>query len=579
MLSPRTVAGVATLAFLVPAPMVLSLPDPAAATTPTVGCGTRLFSHVVRAKDAQHAYPEKFKAAARKTGISIARFEHAAQDDSFWLDPCGQGFYVEKAVVNPVKPTGDPFADPAGASAGTASATGSATALRPLRDTFLLESNPGASKTIYLDFKGGEVANTAWNANYTGGQTMVVEPYAPSFGDLELTEVQKAWQVVAEDFAPFDVNVTTKDPGLDAIDRSSPEDNVYGARIMVTSGGPVYDRCMPCGGYAFINVFNNSAPNHMMYQPAFVFTNGVGTSGRNVGEAASHEAGHNFGLNHDAVSGNAYYYGESPWAPIMGAGYSQPVSQWSAGEYPGATNSEDDLSIISGGAALRADDHGDTAANATALSLKVTTPGIITTRNDIDAFTFTAAGYTTVTVTPAQGLPDLDIQVTIVDSSGNTVATQNPVVQGMSGSFASNLDATWAGTLPDAPAAYTVLVEGVGNGDPAVAGQYSDYGSLGNYQITVDVAKPMSWKTARALPFAKKGQFYSKTIRVRGGIGPYKWSLQGSLPRGLTLTKAHGSNYRTLKGIPKVRGTYTFQLKVTDGTNKTIKRTFTITIK
>ena len=33
----------------------------------------------------------------------------------------------------------------------------------PLEETFLLHSNPGSQRTIYLDFDGGTVSGTAWN--------------------------------------------------------------------------------------------------------------------------------------------------------------------------------------------------------------------------------------------------------------------------------------------------------------------------------------------------------------------------------------------------------------------------------
>jgi hypothetical protein len=37
----------------------------------------------------------------------------------------------------------------------------------------------------------------------------------------------------------------------------------------------------------------------------------------------------------------------------------------------------------------------------------------------------------------------------------------------------------------DAPAAYTVLVDGTGFEDPSIAGRYDDYGSLGAYEVVL----------------------------------------------------------------------------------------------
>ena len=37
---------------------------------------------------------------------------------------------------------------------------------------------------------------------------------AATFNDAEREAIQTIWQRVAEDYAPFDVDVTTQDPGL-----------------------------------------------------------------------------------------------------------------------------------------------------------------------------------------------------------------------------------------------------------------------------------------------------------------------------------------------------------------------------
>ena len=106
-------------------------------------------------------------------------------------------------------------------------------------------------------------------------------------------------------------------------------------------------------------MYDNTS-QHSYYQPALVFTKGVGTGAKNIAEAASHEAGHNVGLSHDGTASVGYYAGHGAWAPIMGVGYSKAISQWSKGEYSGANNKEDDFAVIGqNGLALRADDHGN----------------------------------------------------------------------------------------------------------------------------------------------------------------------------------------------------------------------------
>ncbi len=47
-----------------------------------------------------------------------------------------------------------------------------------------------------------------------------------NFSVAELIEIQRLFQNVAEDFLPFDVNVTTKDPGLAALTKSNSNDHV-----------------------------------------------------------------------------------------------------------------------------------------------------------------------------------------------------------------------------------------------------------------------------------------------------------------------------------------------------------------
>ena len=42
-----------------------------------------------------------------------------------------------------------------------------------LADTFLLHSNAGASKTIFLDFDGHTTTDTVWNSVYNGGDPIV----------------------------------------------------------------------------------------------------------------------------------------------------------------------------------------------------------------------------------------------------------------------------------------------------------------------------------------------------------------------------------------------------------------------
>ncbi|HSX67270.1 putative Ig domain-containing protein [Nocardioides sp.] len=527
------------------------------------GCAEKVLDRAQPAAAVARRDAAALRKAAAANRLTVAQLTREAKDSHLWLDSCGMRFMVEEK-----------------APAAAAAALPTATAPRPLAETFDLASKPGSNRTIYLDFTGDTVTGTAWNQKY--GAEIVATPYSidatvdTNFSDAELTQIQRVWQTVAEDYAPFDVNVTTHDPGAAAIDRTDAADQVFGTRALITKGGPVYDSC-GCGGVAYINVFSTTGNNHGYYQPAWVFTNGVGTDGKSVGEATSHEVGHNFGLSHDGTSTQGYYGGAAPWAPIMGVGYYQPVTQWSKGEYSGANQQQDDLAIIANGAPLRADDHGGTTATATALASGTPVNGVITSRDDVDAFTVTGSGSTTISVTPTDGVPNLDVKLTVRDAAGAVVATVDPAVARVSTGQASGLDATWTGNLPAGGATYTVEVDGIGSGDPLVAGLYSDYASLGNYQIaaTTSATPPPAntvTVTAPGTQAATVGTPTSLQLRATDSAAgeTLTWSATG-LPAGLTVNAATG----LVSGTPTTAGSVATTVTAKDSTGASGSATFT----
>ena len=385
-------------------------------------------------------------------------------DRTAWLDKTGRLYYIDD------KP------EPTGEQAEQNTTTPSAAPF-PLGETFNLHSKPGAKRVIYLDFDGHITTGTAWNAS-SGVDPIVSPTYSrdndhSTFNTSELEDIQNMWRQVSEDYAPFDVNVTTQDPGANAIIRSNLSDEYYGTRVVITDDN--FDNC-GCGGFAYVGVFSDTGS---FYKPAFVFN----TSLVGAGEAISHEAGHNLGLSHD---GPSYYegHGSGPtgWAPIMGVGYYQQLVQWSKGEYAGASQKQDDILVMqNNGLPIRSDDHQSSTSNATSMTAQEAAPntllsssGIISTRSDVDTFSFTAgAGSYSFDVIPAPFSPNLDIQVQLLDANGNTIATTNPV---------DLLTASFAGSLPVA-GDYYLTVQGVGKGDPLQTG-YTDYGSLGQYSIS-----------------------------------------------------------------------------------------------
>src|SRR5439155_10603702 len=198
------------------------------------------------------------------------------------------------------------------------------------------------------------------------------------------------------DFAPFEVDVTTQDPGVEGLRKTSSGDIYYGIRVVIS---PTNWYNTGAGGVAYVGSFSWNSDT-----PVFAFTQQLANGEKYIAEAASHETGHSLGLNHDGLTdGTAYYSGQGNWAPIMGVGYYKDITQWSKGEYAGANNTEDDLAIMQTyGIPYRADDHGDFIGSATPLvGPNISASGTIETRVDVDMFSFlTGAGTVSFTVNP-----------------------------------------------------------------------------------------------------------------------------------------------------------------------------------
>lgn len=195
-----------------------------------------------------------------------------------------------------------------------------------------LNSLAGAPVTIYLDFDGHTETDPGWT-RLNNGNPIVIPHYDTNgdYGtltDAEADEIYQIWAQVAEDYAPFDVNVTTLDPG---------SFNNFEA-VRVSTGGRGF--VAGAGGIAFLNSFSNSASN-----TSFAFSEVQG-SVFNVAMTISHEAGHQFGLRHHSqfdANGNKqqeYHPGNGEIGPIMGAPFGVVRALWDNGP---ANTTVDDL--------------------------------------------------------------------------------------------------------------------------------------------------------------------------------------------------------------------------------------------
>ncbi|ANE51437.1 kelch repeat-containing protein [Flavisolibacter tropicus] len=374
--------------------------------------------------------------------------------------------YLTEEDIDKVMCVGLPKAKEATGSRGqnSQSTTANSPAAAALEPAPLLESLPGAISVLYLDFDGETVINTEWNRNYTNGEPIVAAP--SSFTASEMTEI---WKSVSEDFLPFALNVTTD---VAVFNRSAPNTRM---RIVFTPTQAWFPGSV--GGVAYIGSFTWGGDAFRGETPCWDFNTEVNFSG----EVASHEAGHTVGLHHDGRTDppEEYYYGDQSWAPIMGLGYAKPLVQWSKGEYLNASNTEDDLNIITtlNGFGYRTDDHGNTRATATALVMDASgniaataNKGIISTPTDVDVFSLTSTGgKIAFTVNPAPKYSNLNLSVTLSNAAGTVIASHAPL-----------LDPAAAISATVTPGTYYITIDGVQGG----LGASSDYGSLGAYTIT-----------------------------------------------------------------------------------------------
>ncbi|GAA3547645.1 zinc-dependent metalloprotease family protein [Nocardioides daeguensis] len=358
--------------------------------------------------------------------------------------------------------------------------------------TFSLHSRPGASRSIYLDFDGGSLlATNSWllnglNSLLFGGWSM--DGLSLLFSDSEQSVIREVWARVAEDFAPWDVDVTTQEPLYGGLFRVSSNDPTYGARVAFTNDTGVQTQLCGggCGGIAWIGTYDEISSGGEQHSPAWVFPSSLAQKAKNMAEAASHEAGHTLGLSHDGSGTSGYYAGNSLWGPIMGSPYSSAVTQWSKGDYTGANNQQDDLAVIGAhGLAPRTDEAGSTPATAAALTTLPDSGGIISSPSDSDWYALTdCTGTLNATASPAALGPNLDITLELRNAAGNVMVSNAPQTTRTTSGI-SGLGASLNVALTGGP--YYLAVSGGGSGAGGAgawgSGGYDDYGSLGSYQL------------------------------------------------------------------------------------------------
>lgn len=397
--------------------------------------------------------------------------------------------------------------------------------MNPLDSIPELHSRPGAPVTIYLDFDG-HTETEDWpdiRTDGNAGQPVVTPVFDidndfTTFSDEELRLIEEVWLRTSEDFSPFNVNVTTVDPG---------SYNNF-ETILVSIGGDGSWIGSP-GGIAFVNSFNNSASNTVY---TFSDNTGLGNSIHAKGMAltSSHEAGHAFGLLHHSVydaNGNKtaeYDPGNADIGPIMGAPYFSTRETWSnAADSNGPNSLQDDMAVMTRAAnqtmRFRQDDHGNTFATATEIPITqpdFTTNGVIEIAGDVDMFSFeTDAGPITLNATGLDvndyfGLTGLrpgtnaDLVLRLYNESGTLLFTDDPgsslsasisidvpagkyfVAVTTPGDYFSTGQYTLSGTVIPLPVVPTMIAPTGTLDQPVPTFEWSTAGAAESYDLEVD---------------------------------------------------------------------------------------------
>lgn len=348
--------------------------------------------------------------------------------------------------------------------AGAASQSGSTPTIgakHPLSAVPALSSLPGAPASLYLDFTGD------YESSYGGYQNISTPAFdqdgdPTTFSDGELAAIQKIWSYVAEDYAPFNLSVTTVPP----------VNMAHGATEKVVIGGTGSWTGGAYGGYTYVGDFAQTAVPNI----AYVFSGNLADGNtRYTGDAASHESGHGFGLNHQSVySGTTKTaeYSTGPGngtAPLMGDSYAAGRSLWWYGQSSvSSTTMQDDMAVIGGpanGFGYRPDTDAGTVTPLAQSGAQVSASGLIITTSDVDDYGFSSgAGMVSFTVTVPTDVSNLMPTVELLGADGSTILAS-------AGPSATDFSASITATLP-AAGTYLLVVTSSGG-----------YGNVGHYAV------------------------------------------------------------------------------------------------
>ncbi|MCR6656986.1 MAG: putative Ig domain-containing protein [Opitutus sp.] len=502
-------------------------------------------------------------ATRERVFAAIARREIPEQDyQSLRVTASGQLYYVCRIPKLDAVRGGEPHNVRAVAASAATTDTGSKTSRGavPISKPPLYHSRPGAKNVLYLNFSGATLKKTGWN-EIAGVKTLTAIAFSldadiKNFSDAEQKAIHSVWERVAEDFSPFDIDVTTEAPKK--ITKRT-------AQVLITSSVMTNGASMPlsddAAGLSFLDTFGESgAPAY--YTPALVFHDQVNSLAEHITEAVSHEAGHLFGLSHDGTIYKEYYAGHAAgmswWAPIMGVGYYGDRTQWSQGEYYQANNFQDDLAIIAAHTGWAKDEAGNGANTANIKAAKadgkMEVKGVLSTEDDSDWYAF-STGKTRVTFTASPHIgsdwarwANGDVRLELLDRNGKVLAKDDPT------------DSTDATLIRSVEAGmYFIRVSSSGTGTPLAypPSGYTPYGSVGQYRLSSNILSG-----APAIVGSDKvsvGVLNKVTYKLRLTNRAQKVTVSG-LPKWLKYNAKTG----TFTGTPKATGTFVVTVRATN---------------
>ncbi len=358
-----------------------------------------------------------------------------------------------------------------GSSTTSSTTTAMAVGSSLLTSVPVLNSKPGASAKLYLDFDGE--AATYWDGYNVTATPAYDQDYDPTtFSDAELESIRQIWARVSEKYSPFNINVTTVDPGTYA--------NKVALKVVIGGNGSWTGGTY--GGVAYIGSFYTADANVV-----YVFPDNLGKgSPKYTAEAISHESGHGFGLDHHSSFDSTgkkiseYNSGNSLVAPVMGSSYYAARGLWLNTAATSYTVYQDDLAILSGtsnGFGYSADAVGSSISTASALVVSgssVYGSGIIEKMTDRDYFSFTTdAGVVSFTGEVAAYGPTLDLKLELWSAGGTLLASAD----------SSSLGETLSMSLPAGSYCVAVASHGL-------------YGDVGQYTIRGSIVTPADYVAA-----------------------------------------------------------------------------------